>query len=72
MFVDEYDTMSDEEKAEHFPDPDVADMFKLWADSGRPTTEVAKASNVIIKLVHNVAMLVKLLYISLSAPAVSV
>lgn len=34
-FVAEYDAMTDEEKAEHFPDPDVANIVKIWADSGR-------------------------------------
>ncbi|HSW66187.1 MAG TPA: hypothetical protein VLI54_03555 [Bacillota bacterium] len=36
-FAVEYDEMSDEEKAKHFPDPDVADIVRLWADLGRPT-----------------------------------
>lgn len=36
-FAVEYDAMTDEEKAEHFPDPDVAEIVKIWADSGRPT-----------------------------------
>lgn len=36
-FAEEFDAMTDEEKAEHFPDPTVAEIVELWANSGRPT-----------------------------------
>lgn len=36
-FAREFDTMTDEEKAEHFPDPTVAEIVEFWANSGRPT-----------------------------------
>jgi hypothetical protein len=36
-FAAEFDAMTDEEKAEHFPDPTVAGLVELWANSGRPT-----------------------------------
>lgn len=37
-FVEEFDAMTDEEKAEHFPDPTVAGLVELWANSGRHTS----------------------------------
>jgi hypothetical protein len=34
-FVAEYDQMSDDERARLFPDPNVAELVRVWADLGR-------------------------------------
>lgn len=35
-FVSDYDQMTDGEREENFPDPGVAELARMWADSGRP------------------------------------